>query len=412
MPRPYRPIIACLERLAIKARVCVAPGHRSLTFKRLMAEEKSSTKRRLALTALVAGALVFMLWLAGLLEFGKIPPSTVAREAPPTPGRVFAVQEVEIPQELPVLAQVISKTLTQVSARVPGQVHEIWVEAGDRVKAGDPLVLLHGPEYHDRVSQAKAGAAQAQAHLTQIKADYERYRRLLKEGAVSPREFEAMDAKLRSAQAALDQSQAQVREALTFQDYTVLKAPLNGLVAARPAAVGDLAQPGQSLVSLYDPRRMRIEGEVNDEYRGHVTLGMPVRFEIPALRYQGESTIAEIFPISAPGSRTFTVRTAVLQSYQAVPKAVGAGRKPSLQAGLRSKQALVPGLFARLYVQIGKTRGLLIPQAAVREIGQLTMVDVLAEGRPTRRQVKLGRQIGEQVEVLAGLQTGERIILP
>lgn len=377
-----------------------------------MAEDQRSTKRLLALSALVAASLLFMLWLAGLLEFGKIGPGTVPREAPLAPGQVFTLQEVEIPQELTVLAQVMSKTLTQVSARVPGRVHDIRVEAGDRVKGGDPLVLLHGPEYRDRVSQAQAGAAQAQAHLTQIRADYERYRRLLKEGAVSPREFEAMEAKLRSAQAALAQTQAQVREALTFQDYTILKAPLNGLVAARQAAVGDLAQPGQVLVSLYDPREMQIEGEVNDEYRDHIKLGMPVRFEVPALQYQGESTLAEVFPISAPGSRTFTVRTAILNRARTGAKAVGAVGEPPPPGGLPSKQTLVPGLFARLYVQIGKTRGLLLPQAAVREIGQLTMVEVLVEGRPTRRQVKLGREVKGHWEILSGLQAGEQIVLP
>lgn len=377
-----------------------------------MAEDQRSTKRLLALSALVAASLLFMLWLAGLLEFGKIGPGTVPRGAPLAPGQVFTLQEVEIPQELTVLAQVMSKTLTQVSARVPGRVHDIRVEAGDRVKGGDPLVLLHGPEYRDRVSQAQAGAAQAQAHLTQIRADYERYRRLLKEGAVSPREFEAMEAKLRSAQAGLAQTQAQVREALTFQDYTILKAPLNGLVAARQAAVGDLAQPGQVLVSLYDPREMQIEGEVNDEYRDHIKLGMPVRFEVPALQYQGESTLAEVFPISAPGSRTFTVRTAILNRAQTGAKAVGAVGEPPPPGGLPSKQTLVPGLFARLYVQIGKTRGLLLPQAAVREIGQLTMVEVLVEGRPTRRQVKLGREVKGHWEILSGLQAGEQIVLP
>ncbi len=368
-----------------------------------MPEHAKSRKRLLAFIALVAGALAFMLWLAGLLEFGKISPGTVAREAPSPRGQVFTVQEVEVPQELTVLAQAMSKTLTQVSAQVPGRVHEIWVETGDRVKVGDPLVSLRGAEYQARVSQAQASAAQARAHLTQVKADYERYRRLLKEGAVSPREFEAMEEKFRSAHAALAQTQAQVQEAATFAGYTVLKAPLTGLVAARQAAVGDLAQPGQSLVSLYDSQEMQIEGAVNDDYRRHLKLRMPVRFEVPALHYQGESTITEIFPISAPGSRTFTVRTGVLGPN---------GRRERGENSPLQRPALVPGMFARLYIQIGKTRGLMIPQTAVREIGQLSMVEVLVEGRPIRRQVKVGRQIDELVEVLSGLQAGEQIVLP
>lgn len=368
-----------------------------------MPEEKKSKQRLLALAALVAVSLLFMLWLAGLLTFGKIAPGTVAREAPPPAGKVFTVQEVQIPQELTIVAQVMSKTLTQVSAQVSGRVNEIWVEAGDRVKAGDPLISLRGPEYHARVAQAQAGAAQAQANLTQVSADYERYRRLLKEGAVSPREFEAMEAKHRSAQAALAQARAQVQEAAAFRNYTLLTAPLTGVVAERRIAAGDLATPGQPLVTLYDPRELQVEGEVNDNYREHVKPRLPVRLEVPAADWQGKSTITEVFPISAPGSRTFKVRTGFLR--------VSGNQQGGASAPLQ-QPAFVPGMFARLYIELGKTQGLLIPKHAVQEIGQLTMVEVLTEGRPSRRQVKLGRQIGEQVEVLAGVQAGEQVILP
>ena len=89
----------------------------------------------------------------------------------------------------------ISKSLAQVSSQVPGRVTKIWVEAGSRVKAGDPLVTLSAAEFKARVDQAQGGAAQAQAHLAQVAADYQRYQFLLKEGAASPQEFEAMEAR-------------------------------------------------------------------------------------------------------------------------------------------------------------------------------------------------------------------------
>jgi len=72
----------------------------------------------------------------------------------------------------------------------------------------------------------------------------------------------------------------------------------------------------------------------------------------------------------------------------------------------------VPGMFARLELRLAPARGLLIPKGAVRQVGQLSMVEALVDDRPTRRQVRLGRQIGEEVEVLAGLQPGDKILLP
>ena len=273
------------------------------------------------------------------------------------------------------MGAVISPSLAQVSSQVPGRVVKIWVEAGSRVKAGDPLVSLSAAEFQARLSQA-------QAQLNQAAADYKRYQFLLKEGAASPQEFGAVEARYKSAQAV-------VSEAATLKGYTVVKAPAAGVVAERRTAVGDLAQPGQALASLYDPDRLQIEGEVNDNYRDQVKIGETAQVSVPAVKFEANLPIAEIFPISAPGSRTFKVRTGRLQN-----------------------PALMPGMFARLMLPLGHSRGILIPQAAVATVGQLTMVKVAADQTAQLRQVKLGRQIGDQVEVLAGLKAGDRIMVP
>ncbi len=346
-------------------------------------------KKILGLSALVIVALLFMAWLAGLLHFGKIAPGLVAPKAAAPAGRVLIVSETMIPRELEVLGEVISPSLAQVSAQVPGKVVKIWVEAGSQVQAGDPLVTLSGEEYQARLNQARAGVAQAQAQLTQASADYQRYQYLLKEGAASPREFEAMQARFQSAQAALNAAQAQVKEAATLKGYTVLRAPEAAVVAARKAAVGDVAQPGQPLLSLYNPDLLQIEGEVNDSYRDQVKVGETARVSVPALNWQAELALAEVFPISQSMSRTFKVRTVMIKD-----------------------RKLVPGMFARLSLPLGSSQGLLIPKEAVHQMGQLTMVEVSVDGQTQRRQVKLGPVRGEQVEILAGLQPGEQVILP
>ena len=183
-------------------------------------------------------------------------------------------------------------------------------------------------------------------------------------------------------------AQAQVAEAATMKGYTIVKAPEAGVVAERKTAVGDLAQPGQVLVTLYNPDLLQIEGEVNDSYREQVKVGDTAMVSVPAVKFAARLPIAEIFPISAPGSRTFKVRTGMLQN-----------------------PAPMPGMFARLALPLGHTRGILIPQTAVATVGQLTMVNVAAAKTAQLRQVKLGRQIGEQVEVLAGLKAGDRIVI-
>jgi membrane fusion protein (multidrug efflux system) len=345
------------------------------------------TNRAWGLTLLALASLVFMLWLADLLHFGKIAPGTVTLPAAPVAGRELLVQEQEISQDLPVLAQVMSRSLAQVSSQVPGRISRIYVEAGSKVQQGAPLVALSAKEFQARVSQARAGQSQASAHLAKVSADYHRYQRLLKEGAVSPQEFEAMEARYKTAQALLSQAQAQVQDAATMEQYTVVRASRNGVVAERRVAVGDLAQPGQILLTLYDPGDLQVEGEVNDEYRSHLKPGMSVGLAVPAAGYEGNVVLKEIFPISAASSRTFKVRTEKL----AAP-------------------GLIPGMFARLTIPLGKTRGILIPTAAVCQVGQLPMAEVLVEGHPRLQLLQLGRQVGDKVEVLSGLRPGDRIV--
>ena len=164
-----------------------------------------------------------------------------------------------------------------------------------------------------------------------------------------------MEARYKTAQA-----QAVVNEAATLTGYTVVRAPGAGVVAERRVAVGDLAQPGQALASLYNPDLLQVEGEVNDSYREQVKIGEIALVSVPAVQFEARLPIAEIFPISAAGSRTFKVRTAML-----------------------NHPALTPGMFARLALPLGHSRGILIPQAAVATVGQLTMVRV-ADG-PNRR---------------------------
>jgi RND family efflux transporter MFP subunit len=346
-------------------------------------------RKILGYSILIVVALVFMAWLAGLLHFGKIAPGLVAPKTAAPAGKVLTISETPIPRELEVLGEVMSPSLARISAQVSGRVSRIWVEAGDRVSKGAPLVALSGEEYQARLNQAKAGVAQAQAQLTQLSADYQRYQFLLKEGAASPREFEAMEARYKSAEAGLSAAQAQAREAATMQGYTVIRAPKAAVVAGRQVAVGDLAQPGQPLLTLYNSEQLQIEGEVNDSFRDQVKTGTVVRVSVPAVNWQGELAIAEIFPISVSPSRTFKVRTARVQDSR-----------------------LMPGMFARLSLPLESAMGILIPQEAVQMVGQLSMVKVLEEGRPQLRQVKLGRQLNEQAEILAGLSAGDQIILP
>ena len=84
-----------------------------------------------------------------------------------------------------------------------------------------------------------------------------------------------------------------------MKGYTVVRAPAAGVVAERKVAVGDVAQPGQALASLYDPDLLQVEGEVNDSYREQVKIGEIAQVSVPAVKFEASSPSPKSFP-SAP----------------------------------------------------------------------------------------------------------------
>jgi len=144
---------------------------------------------------------------------------------------------------------------------------------------------------------------------------------------------------------------------------------------------------------------------------------LPVKVEVPAAAWEAQTALTEVFPISQTGSRTFKVRTGIIaapmESRGGVPPPAPAPSPARAQPGAAAPSTpLVPGMFARLTLPVGQTRAIVIPRAAVRQVGQLPMVEVLVDGRPYLRQIKLGRPLGDRVEVLSGLKPGEQALIP
>jgi len=153
---------------------------------------------------------------------------------------------------------------------------------------------------------------------------------------------------------------------------------------------GDTATPGEPLLRLYDPQALRLTATVRESLASRLQTGQTLPVRIDALDLEVEGEIAEIVPAADPGSRSFEVRVA-----------------------LPARENLYPGMFGRLGIRLGTEARLAIPQAAVARYGQLAFVEVMGAEGILRRYIRTGRALpGEQVEVLSGLQVGERVVVP
>lgn len=320
--------------------------------------------------------IVAVLALAGCggpkIEPGRVDHAP-GRPLPPGASVVELALELHTPG-VDVVGTVSAAERVKIASRLQAEVREVRANAGQRVAKDQVLLVLD-----DREIQEQLAAAEAQ--LRQAEADYNRTRQLFEARSASEQELTA-------AESAFHTARAQVDRIRVLRSYTVITAPLDGIVIERRVEVGDLAAPGQELMSLYDPSRMRVEAAVPVRLIPYLSLGAPVAVTIehPALMTTG--IVAEIVGEIDPRSRSQIVRVNID----------------------RPEADLLPGAFGRLWVETTPRPLMMAPASAIRRVGQLEFVGLVRDERVIDRLVRTGPARGDRIEILSGLADGDAIL--
>ncbi len=323
---------------------------------------------------LLRGVLLLAFW--PLWGLGAAPVATVRVEYREVPRVVAADGVVEAVRR------------ATLATQVTGQILEMPFDLGERVRKGQVLVRTDAKEAAYGAAAAQAQVAQADAQLQQFRADYQRARQLYERRFISQAALDKAEADYREAEGRTQALQAAASQARTAAGRGVLLAPFDGVVAAREAEPGDLAQPGRPLMTLFDPARLRVVAAVPHTAAAAVRRASRAEVELPALGARLQALRVEVSP--AADSATLTIQA----------------RLP-----LPPQPGLFPGMFAKIRFVVGRERRLVIPESAVLRRGELVAAYVVAgDGRPRLRQLRLGEPAAEGwVEVLAGLGEGESI---
>jgi RND family efflux transporter MFP subunit len=357
----------------------------------------AAIKRRIGfvvtLIICIGVVLLAMAWLSGALRHDQISPGLKVAQAAPVDGEIVVVQATSRPVEADLVGTVESDLRTTIASRLTAIINSINVNAGDSVKKGDILVRLDDRDMQARVAQAQGALRAAESNRDLAQREYDRLRPLVEQKVASPNEADTWRSKYEGAAAEVTRAQRIIEEAEVQLSDTVLKAPFDGIVIDRQTEPGDLASPGKSLLTIYDPSRMRLEANVREAYIGRLDelrkAKQPLAVIVQATGRQVQGMVSQIVPAADPESRSFIVKVQ-----------------------LADPSGLYPGMFGRLRVPMAPEAVLEIPSRAIRDVGQLSFVSVAKEGNVTTRAVRLGASRGGQVEVLAGLGSGERIVLP
>ena len=374
--------------------------------------------------------------LIGLVAVGM---AACGKKEETAPEKIRTVRgpKVEVVQTSPVeevyeaVGTVRSKVASILSSRITGQILAVHVREGDPVQAGQLLMEIDNREATAQLQKAQAGLHEAQEMLEEVGRNiqaaesakmaaeanktlaistFKRYKTLLERRSVSPQEFEEVQARhqariaeadraeethraffAKEAQvlAKMEQAKAEVNQAQLSVGYAQIASPIDGLVTAKQAEVGVLATPGLPLVTVEDDTQYLLEAVVEESQIGKIRAGATVQVSIDALGpMEWLGRVAEIGPAADPASRTFRVKL----DLPATP-------------GLRS------GQFGRVAVPVAEVIALRVPASAVVVRGQMEIGFVVVNQHAQLRLVKTGKHLGQEVEIVSGLNPGEQLVV-
>lgn len=354
------------------------------------------------------------------------PAPEVATQVSAQTVTVAPVQTGQVMDRLTITGTVQPADLLEVTPQLSGsQIRDVLVEAGDRVVAGQPLVILDDTELQTQIQQAeaeievaraqveqqRANLAQAQATLAEAETNLERYQSLAAQGAVSREELDSRStqavttresvgvaqANVASAEATVRSRQSELARLQAQLTFTTVNAPTDGIVAERPASVGDVSSTASEVITLIRNNQLELSAEVPQVQLPQIQVGAPVIVTSStdsAIRTEG--TVQEIQPLVDPQTRTAQV---LIQ--------------------LPVSERLRSGMFLTADVQVGQRSGLTIPARALlpQADGAMRVYVLSSDGTAEARTVEVGSRVEAtndepaRVEVLQGLETGEQVIV-
>lgn len=324
---------------------------------------------------------------AGLLALGCTGPAPAPHDA--TPDLATIAVDADSATSGPGWDGVVEAVQQAViSAQTSGRIARIEADVTDRVAAGAVLLRLTDVEQKAGLDAAQAQLKAAEAMLAEAESRHRRASELVGKQLLSRADYDVARAARDSAQAARDAAQATVQQASQTAAYTIVRAPYAGIVSARRVEAGETVVPGQPLFGFYAPGALRIEVQVPQS----VAAGVRARPKARVVFGDGravEGASVTVFPSADPQSHTVTVRVGL----------------PALAP------APEPGVTAKvLFPSVAEGSALRsVPVAALVQRGEVSGVYVVEGSRVSLRQLRLGARHGAQVEVIAGLEPGERI---
>ncbi|KAA2219353.1 efflux RND transporter periplasmic adaptor subunit [Maribacter flavus] len=294
---------------------------------------------------------------------------------------------------LTVSGKVEAARSANISTRMMGYVDKIYVQVGEKVTNGQLLLSVNNADVSAKLAQVNAGIAEATAAYTNAEKDYNRFTALFKENSASQKELDDVTAHYTMAKARLESAKQMKNEVNAQMGYANIRAPFSGVVTNKFINTGDMANPGMPLLEVEAPGTYQVLAMVPESEISEVKNDTHVTVLIKSLEQNVKGKVTEVSSSSKNTGGQYMVKV-VLE---------------------KTDIPILSGMYATVQFPVTKktnSAAILIPKDALVTQGSLTGVYTVSEGNTALlRWLRLGRTLGDKVEVLSGLAHDEEYIV-
>jgi len=354
----------------------------------------NSTLKRIGIAAVIVALLVVAWGIFSRHRSDSQLKHWTQDQATPTVS-VIAPTAMDSGNSLALPGNVQAYNSAPLYARTNGYVSKWFVDIGSPVKAGEVMAVIDTPEVDQQLAAARADLQTARANEALASTTSARWATLLQKDAVSKQEADEKSGYFAAKRAVTNAAAANVSRLVALQGFSRIIAPFAGVVTSRSTQIGQLVSAGastaQPLFTVSDVSRMRVYVRVPQAYSAELKLGLHAQLTLP--EYPGRTFDAVM------------TRTADAVDQQSGTVLV------ELQAA-NGDGALKPGAYAQVRFPITGTSGsVVVPASAILYRSDGTLVATVGpDNKAVIHQIKIGRDMGDTLEVTAGLQKSDRLI--
>jgi membrane fusion protein (multidrug efflux system) len=313
-------------------------------------------------------------------------------------GMMNPMETVEISKTNPLVMLKLAGELkpdqqTELFAKVNSYVKSIRVDIGDKVSAGQVLVVLEAPEIQSQVASAKAKLEAQQAIYLSTKATYDRTMKANEtQGAIAKDALDQIKARMLSDEAQLNAAKSAYNEIRDVNNYLVIKAPFSGTITSRNVDLGAFVTPmnKEPLLVVENNSKLRLNLSVPEANTPYIKLGDTIRFHV---RSQPQEKYVALVSRKS-GSLDLKLRSEKIEA-----------------DFINKNNALKPYMIAEAVIPLQNSEPtFFVPKSAVVESGMGVYVIRVENGKTKNVPVSKGRVMPEQVEVFGDLNEGDKIL--